>query len=82
LEPNWQLFGKISIFDEDFGSSIGDALGALFGIPFKIALLAGFIHLFIYVVLKISKKNQPGEIKGIKAKINNIKEISNKLKSI
>jgi hypothetical protein len=22
LEPNWQLFGKMSIFNEDFGSSI------------------------------------------------------------
>lgn len=62
--------------------SIGAALGALFGIPFKIALLAGFIHLLIYVVLKISEKVQPGEINGIETQINKIKQISNDLKSI
>lgn len=64
------------------GGSLGDAFGALFGIPFKVALLAGFIHLCIYLILKISEKNQPGEIKGIEAQIYKIKEISNDLKNI
>lgn len=61
---------------------LGNALGALFGIPFKVAVIAGIIHLCIYLFLKVTEKHLPAEIKGLEAQISKIRTISNELKSI
>ena len=62
--------------------SLKNALGELFGIPFKMALLAALIHFCVYLVLRSAEKFQPEEIIEIESKINRLQEISNNLKSI